>query len=108
VPDSFIAVLAEAGRHYLPWVAEATVEGSATVAFEGDKHAEIAATDFLVGARGVLLARYLEARSPQLDAILDRAGILGYFAGYTGQATDVPDPRPLPRPSDNRPYPAGA
>ncbi len=108
VPDSLIAVLAEAGRHYLPWVATATVEGSATVTFQGGQQADIAATDFLVGARGVLLARYLEARSPQLDAILDRAGILAYFAGYTEQATAVPDPRALPRPSENRPYPAGA
>ena len=39
--------------------------------------------------------------------MLDGAGILPYFADYTGQATTIPDPRPLPRPSDNQPFRAG-
>ncbi len=107
LPDSFLAVLAEAGRHYLPWVARATVEGTATVEFESGAVAHISTTNFLTTARGVMLARYVDARSPELDAILDRAGILRWYADYTDQATAVPDPNPIPRPSDNRPYPAG-
>jgi glutathione S-transferase len=107
VPDSLVALLAEAGRHYLPWMAEATVEGTATVAFEGGAGVEIAATRFLEEARGVMLARYVEARSPAVDEVLDAAGILGYYADHVDQATSVPDPAPRPRPADNRPYPAG-
>ena len=105
VPDTLLAVLREAGRHYLPWVAEATVEGRATVAFESGATAEIAATGFVTEARGVMLARYVEARTPEIDAVLDAAGILGHFADHVDQATQVPDPAPPPRPADNRPYP---
>ena len=108
LPTSLIAVLAEAGRHYLPWVAEATVAGSAAVTFAGGAEATIPATNFLIEARGILLARYVAARSDALDAILDRAGILTYFADHTSQATTIPDPTVPPRPADNRPYPAGA
>jgi glutathione S-transferase len=49
----------------------------------------------------------VEARSPELDAILERAGIASYYADYAAQATSVPDPVPLPRPADNQPYRAG-
>ena len=108
IPDSLVAVLAEAGRHYLPWVARATVEGSAPVAFGDGVGATIATTPFLDDARGIMLARYVEARSPRLDHVLERAGILPWYADYVDQATSVPDPVPLPRPADNRPYPAGA
>jgi glutathione S-transferase len=107
LPDSLIALLAEAGRHYLPWVAEATVSGRATVAWGDGTTADIATTNFLTEARGTLLARYVAARTPELDAVLDRAGILPYFAGHVDQATTVPDPLPIPRPTDNRPYRAG-
>lgn len=107
VPDSLVALLAETGRHYLPWVARATREGSAVVPFARGDDAEIATTNFLTTARGILLARYLEARSPGLDAVLERAGILRYFADYADQATAVPDPAPPPRPADNQPFPAG-
>jgi len=107
VPDSLIAVLAEAGRHYLPWAAEATVAGSATVAFESGATATIPATSFLTEARGILLARFVEARSQLLDDILERAGILGHLVDHLDQATRVPDPTLPPRPADNRPYPAG-
>jgi len=103
VPDSLVAVIAEAGRHYLPWVAEATVRGSAVVEFT-DGSADIASSAFLDAARGILLARYVEARSPDVDDILDRAGVLGYFANHVGQATEVPDPSAAPRPTQNRPY----
>jgi glutathione S-transferase len=107
LPDSLIALLAETGRHYLPWVAEATRDGSAVVRFAQGDTANIATTNFLNEARGILLARYLAARSPALDALLARAGILAYFADYTEQATAVPDPAPLPRPTDNQPFRAG-
>jgi len=107
IPDSLIAVLAEAGRHYLPWVASATVDGAATVALGNGVVAEVSSTNFLNQARGIMLARYVEARSPELDAILERAGILSHFADHVDQATSVPTPAPLPRPSDNQPYPAG-
>lgn len=108
LPDTLIALLAEAGRHYLPWVAEATVAGSAVVAFADGSSAEIATTNFLTEARGILLARYVEARSAELDAILEEAGILHHYADHVDQATAVPDPVPVPRPADNRPYRAGA
>lgn len=108
LPDTLTALLAEAGRHYLPWVAEATVAGSATVSFADGVTAEIATTNFLTEARGTTLARYVEARSPQLDAILEQAGIARWFADFTDQATTIPDPLAPARPADNRPYRAGA
>ncbi len=108
VSDTLVEVLRQAGRHYLPWVAEATVTGRATVRFESGAEADIAATDFVTEARGVLLARYVEARTPALDEVLDAAGILPHLADHVDQATAVPDPAPRPRPADNRPYPAGA
>jgi glutathione S-transferase len=107
VPDTLIAVLAETGRHYLPWVAEATRRGEAVVTFENGAAARIPTTRFLDEARGIMLARYRDARSAALDDVLARAGILRYFADYTDQATAVPDPVPLPRPADNQPYRAG-
>lgn len=107
LPDTFIALLAEAGRHYLPWVVEATANGRATVTFDDGNTADIATTNFLDQARGISLARYREARSPQLDAVLDRAGILGHFADHLDRATEVPDPTAPARPTDNRPYPSG-
>lgn len=107
VPDTLVALLAETGRHYLPWVAEATRRGEATVEFDDGSAARIPTTNFLNEARGILLARYLEARGPALDAVLGRAGILRYFAEHTDQATSVPDPRVPPRPADNQPFRAG-
>lgn len=105
VPESLVAVLAQAGRHYLPWVAEATVAGSATVELADGVTATIATTPFLDQARGVLLARYLEARTPALDALLERAGVVRYFADHVDQATSVPDVRTRAQPVQNRPYP---
>ncbi len=104
VPDSLVAVIAEAGKHYLPWVAQATVEGAATVELAPRITAEIASTPFLDEARGITLARYIAARSDDLDALLDRAGVLAHFADHVDQATTVPDPMPPAQPSDNRPY----
>ena len=84
--------------------APATVAGSATVDFGGGVTAEIASTPFLDHARGVMLARYVAARSSALDEILERAGVLPYFADHVEQATAVPDVSEGAQPSDNRPY----
>ena len=64
--DSLIPVIAQMGRHYLPWVATATVDGSATVRI-GEHAIEIRSSNFLDNARGVLLARYAEARANRRD-----------------------------------------
>ena len=104
IPPTLIAVVAEAGRHYLPWVAEATVEGSATVELADGVTADIASAPFLDHARGVMRARYVEARSPRLDAVLEEAGVLRYFADHVDRATAVPDVRRRAQPADNRPY----
>ena len=103
-PESLIGVLAQAGRHYLPWVAKATVDGSATVDFGDGVTAQIESTPFLDDARGIMLARYVASRSPKLDAILEQAGILHYFAAHTDQATEVPDRSGGSQPKNNRPY----
>jgi hypothetical protein len=103
-PATLFAVIAEAGRHYLPWVAQATVDGSANVDFGGGVTADIVSTPFLDRARGVMLARYAEARSPQLDAILEEAGVIAYFADHVDQATAVPETAGAARPTENRPY----
>lgn len=104
LPETLAAVIAEAGRHYLPWVAHATVHGAASVDLAEDVTVDIAASPFLIAARGVMLARYRDARSPGLDAILEGAGVLSYFADYVDQATTVPDVRDHARVADNRPY----
>lgn len=104
IPDSLVALIAEAGRHYLPWVTEATVAGSATVELADGITADIASTPFLDAARGVLLARYVEARTPQLDGLLERAGVLPFFADAVGRATSIPDVSTASQPTDNRPY----
>lgn len=106
LPATLIAVVAEAGRHYLPWVAEATVAGSAAVDFGSGVTVEIESSSFLNGARGVMLARYVEARSVELDAILDAAGVLQYFADHVDQASAVPDTSIGAQPTENRPYAA--
>src|SRR5688572_2022419 len=99
VPQTLLAVLAEAGRHYLPWVAAATVRGEAEVVFASGHRTVIRATPFLQEARGILLGRYRALRSTTLDAVLERAGILGFFADHLAEARAVPawtaPPRPL-------------
>lgn len=104
VPDTLVAVVAEAGRHYLPWVAEATRHGSASVEIADGVVTEISSSPFLQWARGVLLARYVELRSDALDAVLEEAGVLPHFADHVDQATTVPDVTAPPQPADNRPY----
>ena len=103
VPETLIPVIAQMARHYLPWVAQATVDGSAMTTI-GEHTIEIRSSAFLDNARGVLLARYVEARSPELDGILDAAGVLSYFRDHVDQATAVPDATLPARPTDNRPY----
>ena len=99
---------ARPGRHYLPWVAEATVEGRATVELRERRRPPTSPPPpSCAEARGVMLARYVESRTPEIDEVLDAAGILGFYADHVDQATEVPDPAPRPRPADNRPYPAG-
>lgn len=106
IPPTLIEVLSELGRHYLPWVSEATVAGEAEVRFGSQTTTTIAATPFLTASRGVLLARYAEARSDELDAVLEAAGILSYFSSHLAEATAVPDPEVAPQQGDNWPYPA--
>jgi hypothetical protein len=105
VPETLIAILAEAGRLYLPWVAAATARGEAEVAFPSGPRTTIRATDFLCDARAVLLARYKALRSAALDAVLDRAGILRFFTDHVSQAGTVPTWNAPPQPRLNRPYP---
>ncbi len=105
-PETLIAILADLGRFYLPWVSRAVDEDSAELEFESGQKITIEATDFLKDARGVLLARYIELRSDELDAILDRAGILGYFADYADRAGTVPNYEAPPRPVLNDPFPS--
>jgi glutathione S-transferase len=105
VPETLIALLAEIGRLYLPWVSRAAIDGSAELVFSNGVRITIAATPFLVDARAVLLARYAALRSAALDATLERAGILRFFADFAERAGAIPDDREPPRPSLNRPFP---
>ncbi len=105
VPDTLIAVLAELGTRYLPWVSRACVEGRADVVFADGTRTTVPATDFLRDARATLLARYVVHRSAALDAILERAGIASFFADYADYAGAIPDVRQPPQPALNRPFP---
>jgi len=105
VSVTLTAVLAELGRHYLPWVSRACGDGAADVVFTGGARVAVRATDFLRDARATLLARYVESRCGRLDAVLDRAGILPFFADHVAHAGSIPDYREPPRPALNRPFP---
>jgi glutathione S-transferase len=104
-PETLTALLADLGRIYLPWVSAACVDGVADVVFANGTRVAVRATDFLRDARATLLARYVASRSDALDAALDRAGILRFFAAYTKHAGSLPDFRDPPRPALNRPFP---
>ena len=80
------------------------MQGAATVELADGVIAEIASTPFLEQARAVLLARYVDTRSAELDAILERAGIVRWFADFVDQAGLIPDVAERAQPSDNRPY----
>ncbi|HYD50236.1 MAG TPA: hypothetical protein VEB21_17900, partial [Terriglobales bacterium] len=105
IPASLIDVLAECGRQYLPWVSEATVDGEAEVVFGDGVRVRIAANDFLRQSRATMLARYRALRSDNLDQVLERAGVLHYFADHLDQAGAVPQWDAPPQPKHNRPYP---
>lgn len=105
LPGSFIGLLEELGRFYLPWVSEAVVAGSARLEFANGQSIDIAATDFLREARSIMLARYVEFRNPTLDAILERAGLLTYFADHIGEAGTIPDYSDPPQPALSRSFP---
>ncbi|MGD1027169.1 glutathione S-transferase N-terminal domain-containing protein [Candidatus Binatus soli] len=104
VPETMIAILAELGRFYLPWVSRAVVDGNAELVFASGQRIEIAATPFLAEARATLLARYAKYRSDALDAVLERAGIRSYFADYVNYAGMLPSYDKPPRPALNRPF----
>jgi hypothetical protein len=105
VPETLVALVREIARMYLPWVSRACADGEADVVFAGGARVRVKATDFLRHARGVLLARYVALRSERLDAVLERAGALRWFADFTGHASAVPDASDPPRPALNRPFP---
>jgi len=105
LPDTLTAVLRELGTRYLPWVSRACVDGVADVPFADGTHVAVRATEFLKDARATLLARYVASRSPRLDAALERAGILRFFADHVAEAGTIPDHREPPRPALNRPFP---
>lgn len=105
LPATLRALLADLGRVYLPWVSRACVAGVADAVLAPDVRVTIAATDFLRAARATLLARYRDLRSARLDAVLEEAGILRYFADAVADAGTVPDCREPPRPALNRPFP---
>jgi glutathione S-transferase len=106
LPETLIDLLADLGRIYLPWVRRATRDGTAEIPFATGPKIPVPATDFLVDARGVLLARYVQHRCAAVDAALDRAGILSYFADDVEQATSLPDYSVPPTGRLNRPFPA--
>jgi glutathione S-transferase len=105
VPDTLVALLADLGRIYLPWVSRACVDRAADIVFGDGTRTPVRATDFLRAARGVLLARYVAARDARLDAVLARAGILSFFTDFADRASTIPDARTPPRPTLNRPFP---
>jgi hypothetical protein len=104
VPETLLALLRELARTYLPWVSRACVDGEADAHLAGSR-VRIAATHFLSEQRGVLLARYAALRSPRLDAVLERAGALSFFADFAQHAGALPDYAAPPRPALNRPFP---
>lgn len=108
LPAPLISLLADLGRHYLPWVTRATTDGAADLRFDSGRHVTIHTTDFLREARATLLARYATLRCDALDAALDRAGIRSFYADHLDQASSILDPTPPPRPALNRPFPPPA
>lgn len=105
VPETLVALLAELGRTYLPWVSRACAGKAADVVFAPGKKVSVQATDFLGTARGTLLAHYRALRCDRLDRILDRAGLLAFFADWVDAAGAIPDFRDPPHPKLNRPFP---
>ncbi len=105
VSDTLLAVLADLGRLYLPWVSRACAEGVGDIVFQNGTRIAVRATDFLREARSTLLARYVAHRCERLDAVLQQARIFSFFAEFTHHAGAIPDFRDPPRPKLNRPFP---
>jgi glutathione S-transferase len=105
VPATLIALLADLGRIYLPWVSRACIDGSADVILTPEVRVTVGASEFLRAARATLLARYRELRCAALDSVLTEAGILPFFAEAVAGAGTIPDYREPPRPALNRPFP---
>jgi glutathione S-transferase len=104
VPETLVALLADHGRLYLPWVSRAASEGAAPLLFAGGESVHISATPFLREARARLLARYTALRCEALDAVLRRAGILSYYADHVRSAGALPSYERPPQPRFNRPF----
>jgi hypothetical protein len=102
---TLIALLADLGRVYLPWVSRACVDGRADVILTSEVRVPVQASEFLRAARATLLARYCDLRCAALDAVLARAGILPFFSGAAAGTGTIPDYRQPPRPALNRPFP---
>jgi glutathione S-transferase len=105
VPETLIALLADLGRVYLPWVSDACGTGGADVVFAPETRTTVGATDFLRAARATLLARYRALRCDRLDGALTRARILPFFADWVAFAGSIPDYSTPPQPQLNRPFP---
>src|SRR2546427_8441144 len=65
-------------------------------------------TDHSLRIVGMPGSPYVESRSERLDAVLERAGILPFFADHVARAGSIPDFRQPPRPALNRPFPPDA
>jgi hypothetical protein len=108
VSDGLIGLLKEIGRVYLPWVSAATAnpDRTATVRLNDSFSYEQKVSEYSVNSRSVLLTRYAHMRNPELDAILEKAGILKYFKDVQTPALldELPDAnwvRSPPRPTLN-------
>ncbi len=110
MPETLLAIAGDAARLYLPWLVAATGTNAAQaeVRFASGTSAAITVTPFLREAQALLLGRYVALRSPAVDAILEQAGVLRFFAGQTHQGRPAPSPSEPPRPALNQPYPPGA
>src|SRR5262249_62377183 len=94
------------GTGSLPWVCSACVDGVPDVLFEQGARVAVRASDFLRDARAPLLAPYVEPRSRRVDAVLDRAGILPFFAAHVPRAGSIPAfGRPATASGADRPFP---
>ena len=104
-PATLVAILADLARLYLPWVSRACADGIADVVFADGTRSAVGATEFLREAHATLLARYRALRCARLDAVLERGGVLPFFADWVAEASALPDYRNPPRPKLNRPFP---
>lgn len=102
--NSMMAILTDAGRLYLPWVSKACVDGEAVLEFKSGIKVNIKPTPFLMESRQIMLARYEKLKSPKLNLILKKAGILKYFEGFKIEK-QLEDISIVPQPYHNRGFP---